>query len=288
MMGSVKRLRRWQRNLLEALIGVGILFFMLRWFEHSQVYHPDRILRATGAELGRPFEEVWFRTGDGLELNGWFFPADTNSPRKSLAVLICHGNGGNISYNLELCQVLLGTGANVLVFDYRGYGKSRGRPSEAGTYEDAQTAYRWLRNKGFAGRDILAYGESLGGGVASELALRETLGGLVLQSTFTSIPDIGAELFPWLPTRWLVRTRYDTVGKLPRLHLPVLVMHSRADELIRFHHGERIFAAANPPKLFCEIKGGHNEALADPGVFVAGLEQFLRLVETAKAEAAAR
>jgi uncharacterized protein len=287
MVGAVKRWRPWQRNLFGLLIAVGTLAFMLRWFEHSQVYHPDRSLRATGAELGRPFQEVWFRTDDGVELNGWFFPADTNSLQKGMTVLVCHGNGGNISYGLDLCHALLTTGVNVLTFDYRGYGKSRGRPSEAGTYQDAQTAYRWLRGRGFAAREILAYGESLGGGVASELALRAPLGGLVLQSSFSSIPDVGAELFPWLPARWLARIQYDTIHKLPRLRLPLLVMHSRADDLIGFHHGERNFAAANPPKLFCEIKGGHNDALSDPGVFMAGLEQFLRLVEAARTEAAA-
>ena len=176
---------------------------MFRWFEHSQVYHPDRVLTATGAELGRPFEDVSFKASDGVELNGWFFPASTNSPRRHLAVLVCHGNAGNIGHRLDTCAALLATGVNVFVFDYRGYGRSQGRPSEEGTYRDAQAAYRWLRQKGFAGTNIIAFGESLGGGVAAELAVRETVGGLVLQSTFTSIPDMGAELFPWLPVRWL-------------------------------------------------------------------------------------
>src|SRR5262249_52582451 len=146
--------------------------------------------------------DVYFETADNVRLNGWFFPAGTNSPRAALAVLVCHGNAGNISHRLELCRALLATGVSVFVFDYRGYGRSKGRPSEEGTYRDAQAAYRWLQEKGFAGSNILAYGESLGGGVAAELALRERLGGLILQSTFTSIPDIGAELFPWLPVRW--------------------------------------------------------------------------------------
>ena len=113
--------------------------------------------------------------------------------------------------------LLLATGVNVFVFDYRGYGRSQGRPSEEGTYRDAQAAYQWLRQKGFPGTNIIAFGESLGGGVAAELAVRETVGGLVLQSTFTSIPDMGAELFPWLPVRWLGTIRYDTRSKLPRL-----------------------------------------------------------------------
>jgi hypothetical protein len=254
---------------------------MLRWFEHSQVYHPSRVLDATGAELGRPFEDVQFKASDGVELNGWFFPAATNSPRARLAVLLCHGNAGNISHRLDTCAAWLATGVNVLVFDYRGYGRSQGRPSEEGTYRDAQAAYQWLRQKHFSGTNIVVFGESLGGGVAAELAARETIGGLVLQSTFTSVTDMGAELFPWLPVRWLGKIRYDTRSKLPRLKVPVLVMHSPTDELIGFHHGQRNFAAANEPKLFWELKGDHNDPLADSKQFIAGLEKFFSLIKGA-------
>lgn len=267
----------------KALIGLLaaclLVLLMFRWFEHSQVYHPTRTLEATGSELGRPFEDVRFKASDGMELHGWFFPANTNSPRAELAVLYCHGNGGNISHRLDTCAALLGTGVSVFLFDYRGYGRSAGRPGEQGTYRDAAAAYQWLRQRGFAGTNIVAFGESLGGGVAAELALHEPLGGLVLQSTFTSIPDIGSELFPWLPVRWLATIGYDTRSKLPRLRVPLLVMHSRADEIVPFHHGERNFAAANEPKLFWELRGDHNNALGDARHFIAGVEKLLGLVE---------
>jgi len=259
-----------------------LVLLMFRWFEHSQVYHPTRTLEATGSELGRPFEDVRFKAGDGVELNGWFFPANTNSPRAKQAVLHCHGNGGNISHRLDTCAALLGTGVSVFLFDYRGYGQSEGRPGEEGTYRDAEAAYQWLRQRGFAGTNIVAFGESLGGGVAAELALHEPLGGLVLQSTFTSIPDIGSELFPWLPVRWLGTIHYDTRRKLPSLRIPVLVMHSRADEIVPFHHGERNFAAVNEPKLFWELYGDHNSALGNARHFIAGVDKFLGLVEAGR------
>jgi hypothetical protein len=271
------------KTLFEVLAAGLLIVLVLRWFEHSQVYHPDRVLTATGAELSRPFEDVLFQASDGVELNGWFFPASTNSHRPHLAVLVCHGNAGNIGHRLDLCLVLLATGVNVFVFDYRGYGRSQGRPSEEGTYRDAQAAYRWLRQKGFAGTNVIAFGESLGGGVAAELAGRETIGGLALQSTFTSIPDMGAELFPWLPVRWFGTIHYDTRSKLPRLHIPVLVMHSPADELIGIHHGKANFAAANEPKRFWELRGDHNNPLADPQHFITGLEKFLDMVEVGRA-----
>jgi pimeloyl-ACP methyl ester carboxylesterase len=259
---------------------------LLRWFEHSQVYHPDRVMSATGAELGRPFEDVNFKASDGTKLNGWFFPSNPRSSRAHLAVMLCHGNAGNISSRLEMCAALLETGVNVFAFDYRGYGRSEGRPTEEGTYLDAQAAHQWLQQKGFRSQDIIVFGESLGGGIASELALREPLGGLVLQSTFSCMTDIGSELFPWLPVRWMSTIKYETCGKLPRLKIPVLVMHSRGDELVRFHHSEKNFAAANEPKLFWELKGDHNSPLTDRHGFIAGMEKFLGMVEKAEAGAA--
>jgi fermentation-respiration switch protein FrsA (DUF1100 family) len=260
---------------------------MLQWFENSQVYHPDRSLVATGAELGVPFEDVFFKSSDGLRLNGWFFPAHANSRRRGLAVLVCHGNAGNISHRLDLCQALLQTGVNVFVFDYRGYGRSLGRPSEAGTYLDGQAACDWLQAKGFQGTNIIAFGESLGGGVASELGLRTSLGGLILESTFTSLPAIGAELYPWLPVHWIATIEYDTLARLPRLKIPVLVMHSRADELIGFHHAEKNYAAANEPKMLWELKGDHNDPLADQKGFIDGVEKFFAQIENPKAPQAA-
>jgi hypothetical protein len=260
-----------------------LIYFVLRWFEHSQVYQPFAKLEASGDALGRAFEDVHFSASDGIKLNGWFFPANTNSRRANLAVQICHGNGGNISHRLGFCEAMLETGVNVFIFDYRGYGRSSGRPTEEGTYRDAMAAYHWLRQKGFT--HIVAYGESLGGGVAGELALRESLAGLVLQSTFTSVPDIGAELFPWLLVRWINTIKYDTHSKLPRLKIPVLVMHSRSDTMIPFAHGEKLFAAANEPKTFWELKGDHNDFLqADRDRFLKGMENFLSLMEHASVE----
>ena len=271
----VRRLRRIGVTVAALLL----LLVMFRWFERSQVYHPTRALETTGRELRRPFEDVEFRASDGVRLHGWFFPADAASPRARWAVLVCHGNGGNLSHRLDLCAALLQTGVAVFLFDYRGYGRSAGRPGEEGTYRDAQAAHAWLRQKGFPGERIIAFGESLGGGVASELALREPLGGIVLQGTFSSIADIGAELFPWLPVRWFNTIRYDTRAKLPRIQVPVLVMHSRQDTLTRFAHAEANFAAANEPKLLWELTGDHNEAVEDAPHFVAGFEQFLKLIE---------
>jgi fermentation-respiration switch protein FrsA (DUF1100 family) len=278
----MKQRRKILKLAFRLLIGCLVLFVMLRWFEHSQIYHPDRVMSATGAELGRPFEDVVFKTSDGVELNGWFYPANTNSPRSHIVMLLCHGNAGNITHRLDVCEALLETGVGVFLFDYRGFGRSHGRPGEEGTYLDAQAAHHWLQAKGFAATNIVAFGESLGGGIVSELALREPLAGIVLQNTFTSMPEIGAELFPWLPVRWMSTINYDTCARLPRLHIPVLVMHSRHDEMIGFHHAEKNFSRANEPKLFWELKGDHNNPLADRASFVEGMEKFLQLIASTK------
>jgi len=260
--------------------GLVVLFIMLRYFEHSQVYHPGRSFDATGAELGRPFEQVHFKSGDGVDLHGWFYPATTNSPNAHIGLVYCHGNAGNISHRLDTCRALLQTGMAVFLFDYRGYGKSSGRPSEEGTYLDAQAACAWMRLKGYANTNLIAYGESLGGGIATEVLLREKLGGLVLQGTFTSVPDLGAELFPWLPVRWISRIKYDTLSKLPKVTVPVVVLHSRGDEIIGYHHSQKNYDAIKSPKFFCELQGDHNNPLEDRKSFVEAINTLLTMMAT--------
>jgi len=274
----VKKPRHW----LLSLLGLLVIALMLYRFEHSQVYHPTRDAEYTPDDVGRPAEDVWLKTSDGLRLHAWFFAADQSSPRAKFVMLFCHGNGGNLTSRPGYYRAILETGVNLLTFDYRGYGRSDGDPSEAGTYTDAATAYAWLRTRGFAPEHILVWGESLGGGIASHVAATEPVGGLMLQSTFTSIPDIGAELFPWLPVKLISRIKYDTHSRLPHLKCPVVVMHSRGDTTIRFHHGERNFAAAREPKAFVELEGDHNDPLlANRAAYVSGAEKIVQLAEAA-------
>jgi fermentation-respiration switch protein FrsA (DUF1100 family) len=278
-MAALKR-KRILRILFIALLFTsgGCMFF--RQFETSQVYHPSRKIHGEASSLGRAFEEALFEAEDGVKLHGWFFPADAASPRKDWAILQCHGNAGNISGRLGQYEALLETGASVFAFDYRGYGNSEGKPGEEGTYRDAQAAHRWLADRGFAATNIIVLGESLGGGVGSELALREPIKALILERTFTSIPDVGAEIFWFLPVRLLSSIKYDTLSKLPRITAPVLVLHSRGDEIVGFHHGEKNFEAANEPKLFRELDGGHNETLfANRRGYLDALEEFLKTLE---------
>lgn len=276
------RVAFWTKNRIKN--GVGLLlaplvaYGILRWFEYRQVFQPYRAFAAEGDELGAAWQEVWLKTSDGVRLNAWHFRASNAPLAEQEVFLICHGNGGNISHRLGLYGVLLDLGRDVLAFDYRGYGRSDGKPSEKGTYLDAQAAFGWLRQQGYRAEQILLLGESLGGGVATELATRETSGGLILQSTFTSIPDLAAGLYPWLPARTLATIRYDNLAKLPGIRVPLLVLHSRADTLIPFAHGQRLFQAANAPKLLREVHGDHNDTLdADREAYSAAVQAFLDL-----------
>ncbi|RME90423.1 MAG: alpha/beta hydrolase, partial [Verrucomicrobia bacterium] len=221
---------RPQKRRLKSLIGLALLpvvcWGAFRWLETRLIYHPVRSDGAYPALSDGGWEKVTLRTPEGLALDARFHPPAT--PGQPV-VLVCHGNAGHLGHRVELADTLLELGLGVLLFDYRGYGASEGRPSEDGLAIDAETAWQWLIDRGVAPTRILAMGVSLGGGVAVELATRRPLGGLILVSTFTSIPDVAADIHPWLPGKRLVRTRFDNRAKLPRLELPLLILHSRQD-----------------------------------------------------------
>lgn len=279
---------RRRKNIAGLLLAPAVLYGLLRFLEHRMTFVPSRAHDTDPSELRRPFEDLTLTTADHVRLHAWFFPADESAPRRRHVFLIAHGNGGNISHRLGLAAALLRTGASVLLFDYRGYGRSDGVPGEQGTYRDAEAALAWLRERGFVSTDVIAYGESLGGGVAAELATRHPLAGLVLQSTFTSTPDLGKELFPWLPVHALAHYRYETLRKLPQVNAPVLVLHSRVDSIVPFAHGERNFAAAREPKLFVELAGDHNDPIEQEPGFGGALQRFLDQIASARTRESAQ
>jgi hypothetical protein len=192
-------------------------------------------------------------------------------------VLFFHGNAGNISHRLDSLSVFHRLGFNTLIFDYRGYGQSEGSPSEDGIYRDAEAALTYLReDRGIPLKTIVYFGRSLGGSVAAWLAARTSPGALIVESSFTSAPDMAAQLYPLLPARMLTRLRYNTLEYLTRVTCPVLIIHSAEDEIIPFQHGQRLFAAAPEPKRFLEIHGDHNMGFLNSGPrYEQGLQEFL-------------
>jgi fermentation-respiration switch protein FrsA (DUF1100 family) len=164
----------------------------------------------------------------------------------------------------------------VLIIDYRGYGRSEGKPNEDGTYRDARAAYEYLtQTRNREPRTLVVYGESLGSAVAADLASKVEVGGLVLEEAFTSVADVGQRMFSFLPVRWLVRNKYDTLGKMPRIRAPLLILHSRDDEFFDMRHAQRLLAAANEPKQLVELHGSHNDAfLVSAPIYRASLHKF--------------
>lgn len=221
-------------------------------------YYPQigREIHTTPRDHGLDYEQLTLATPDGEKLDAWFVPA----PQSRGVVLFLHGNAGNLSHRMDSIAMFHRQGHDVLIFDYRGYGRSTGKPSETGLYRDAQTAWDHLtRQRGIPPGRIVLFGESLGGAVAAWLAARERPGALVLSSVFTSAPALAADLYPWLPTRWLVHLRYDTRAALAEVRCPVLIAHSPDDEIIPFRHGQVLFEAAAEPKVFLPLAGGHND-----------------------------
>lgn len=252
----------WIAVLIVLSYGVFVLF------ERGQVWAPTRPLEGSPADVGLACEDVQFVAADGVRLHGWWIPADADHP----VVLFCHGNGGNISHRLETYAQWHRLGFSTFAFDYRGYGRSRGRLSEAGTYRDARAAYEYIRGPlGFPADQIVILGRSLGGSVATDLAAQVDARCLVLESAFASVPDMAKAIYPFLPAS-VCRIRYDTRSKIASVGMPVLVMHSRTDEVISYAQGRAVFEAAREPKIWHELPGGHNE-----GAFLtdAGYEQRL-------------
>lgn len=242
-------------GLVFAYGGLSLLLFLS---QEKLVYYPQlgRELRSTPGDHGLDYEPLTLVTPDGERLDAWFVPKSG----AQASVLILHGNAGNISHRLDSIAMFHRLGYSVLIFDYRGYGGSTGQPSEAGLYRDAQTAWDYLvRQRNIPSRRIILFGESLGGAVAAWLAGRERPGALVLSSAFISIPELAADLYPWLPAKWLARLRYDTRAALARITCPVLIAHSPDDEIVPFRHGLALYAAAPQPKEFLPLAGDHND-----------------------------
>jgi fermentation-respiration switch protein FrsA (DUF1100 family) len=261
-----------------AIVTYAALLLLLRLSESRLLYFPGprgALLRPP-PELDLPVERVELRTEDGLRLVGWVIRAEHPAAHW---LLICHGNGGNISDagRPHHYAGLRAAGLHLFAFDYRGYGESEGTPSEAGLYSDAESAYRFLRDSvGVPSERIVIFGHSLGSAVAVELAGRVPAAGLILDGALTSVPDRAQEIYPYFPVRWLGTSRYASRDKIGRLRLPKLFLHAERDEVIPIAHGRRLFAAAPEPKRFVALAGGHGDAFeADSAAYFGEIRRFV-------------
>jgi fermentation-respiration switch protein FrsA (DUF1100 family) len=266
--------------LVLAVVGLPVGFFLARRFEASVTFHPERAALGGVWRVPPGAEEVWFETSDGVRLYGWLFRA-TSRPAPATIVYF-HGNGGNLSYCGWVGESFKARGFDVLLFDYRGYGRSGGSmEDERGLYADADAAYDFVtKGRGVPAREVVLYGQSLGTAAAADVASRRECGALVLESGLTSAADMAGEVIPWLPrfVRGLTRNKLDSVGKLPRVGCPVFVAHGDRDEIIPVAHGRGLFEAAPEPKRLHVVEGaGHNDlSNVGGGKYIDSLAQFIR------------
>lgn len=267
-----------------AVVAYLAVILMLLWMETSLIYPAPKYPQGDWqASKQQGWEEVDFQSADGTKLNGWY--RETANPSQNY-LLYCHGNGENIAYLGEyLADMSDLHDLNIFVFDYRGYGRSEGSPHEAGVLADAEAASQWLAKRaGLPANQLLLMGRSLGGGVAIDLASRNGARGLIVQNTFTSLPDAAARMYPWAPVRWLMRNRYESVTKLSQYDGPFLQSHGTADTLVPLDLGKKLHAAAKGPKKLLIYKGlNHNDV--EPPEYGDELAAFLKSLPPVKLSA---
>ena len=293
---SAPQSRRWLLLIPHGIAVGGSLAAMvyMKLNERSFVYHPDeyggRDMVAPAADLNVLATRV--RSADSLELSTWMIPPADSATALGYWLLVNHGNAGNISLVLrqEWSRALIALGVGIVSFDYRGYGSSDDGPiDEEALYRDAQSVYEWMvRVKGIDPQHIIIYGHSLGSAVATHLAANVEAAGLILEGAFTSIPDVGASRYVWLPIRLLSAERFASVERIDSIAMPKLFMHASDDGAIPFEFGKRLYDAAPAPKEFVILTGGHDRAFAaDSATYYGAIAKFIRRIASVDIESPA-
>lgn len=239
--------------------GIGALGMVRKRFQHQQLFVPDRYPNGiwNPSSYGVPAEDTWFLSEDDTRLHGWWIP----QPKARGVVLYCHGNAGNISSRIGVFRHLRRMGLHIFAFDYRGYGRSEGEPTEDGVCADARAAYDHLTSAlGESPDRVLLFGHSLGGAVAIDCAGHRPVAGLVVQSTFTNVREMARARFPSLPLHWVARNQFRSIDKVAELEMPKLFIHGTGDETIPHALGRKLFEASSEPKEWYSVPhAGHND-----------------------------
>ena len=263
------------RQITIAIVASVVLWTIVAMiFENRFIFFPSKFpdgMYEDARSIPR-LKECWINTDDGVKIHGWFAQADS----AICTLVISHGNAGNLSHRIDFIRRLRRSGFNVLMFDYRGYGKSEGAPSEAGVYSDGRAAFdHALDLPGVDPRKIILWGTSLGGAIAVDVALHRHAAGLILESTFSSAKDVARLAYPYLPVQFTLRARFNSIDKIQSIRIPLLQMHGNKDRIVAFELGKKLFRAANEPKEFYTIEGAdHNNT------YIIGGEAYLERVRS--------
>ncbi|MFT5396273.1 MAG: fermentation-respiration switch protein FrsA (DUF1100 family) [Gammaproteobacteria bacterium] len=254
-----------------------LLAILIYFFQPKLIFFPHSGIEATPELISLQYEDITLTTTDSEVLNAWWIP----HPEARGTLLFLHGNAGNISHRLDSIDIFHQLGLSVLIIDYRGYGNSTGEPSEQGTYLDAETAWNYLINeKNVESDHIIIFGRSLGGAVATWLAEKNPPAGLIVESSFTSVADMGKHYYPYLPTSLLARIKYSSIDRIANIKSPTLFIHSKHDEVIPYKYGKQLFTEAlketTTTKSFLDTTGGHNNGFLISGKqYIDGLNRFI-------------
>ncbi len=244
------------RIILNILFGFCLIFVYVKYIEHKGIFYPSKDILAYPSSSGFSFEDAEIITEDNLKINGWFL----QNPKAKYTLLFLHGNAGNIGDRIDKIGMLYELGLNIFIIDYRGFGKSEGKPSESGLYKDASASYHFLVNKrNIAADEVVLYGESLGTAVAVDLASKNNVKALILEGAFSSGKDMAKEIYPFLP-RIIFSSSYNSLAKVRDAKMPKLFIHSREDEIIPYRLARRLYEASPHPKEFVSMNGPHNES----------------------------
>ena len=223
-----------------------LILFSTYIFQRNLLYHPTEN-NYSGDQISVDVEKIKIRTQDNIELTSWYHKKNLNNYK---TILFLHGNAGSLENRIHKINHFKDMNVNFLIIAWRGFSGNEGKPTEKGLYEDARSAVRWLKSNGVKENNIIIYGESLGTGVATEIAQNKNFAGVILESPFTSMIDAGKDKYPYLPVRLLLKDKYESDKKIKNVKSPVLVMHGKVDNIVPFHMGKKMYELANEPKYY--------------------------------------
>ena len=232
--------------LLAFVITYFFILILTYVFQRNLLYHPMEN-NYSGDQIKVSIEKVVIKTSDGIELNSWYHNKNITNYK---TILFLHGNAGSLENRIHKINHFKDMNINFLIIAWRGFSGNAGKPTEKGLYEDAESAVNWLKSKGVNEKDIIIYGESLGTGVAVEIAQNKKFAGIILESPFTSMIAAGKDKYPFLPVRILLKDKYESEKKIKNIKIPILVMHGEADKIVPFYMGKKIYELANKPKYY--------------------------------------